>query len=674
MKTLIKILLFSFIVLTVNEAWATTYYARENGGCPKTSSGPTDPGCANICNGTVNVDYSVGVTPNCAYNHPDWALPMFSQDTTYKMSGGDELVIVNGTYRMGCKAGGDCRDPQYNTTDSGGCDADYSYDCKGNPIPDGSSGNPTLITGCSLTGCGCTKTGDSYSCTSTPPILWSAGRSNQMFSVDGSDYVTFKDIEITDHADGTESIESVCSTGDATRLSGLYGIYGNSGSNLIFDGLRAHGFCQYGLRLGGIDNISFLNSTITRNGWSGWSLDSCAGAGTCGVTGDVILTNNTITWNGCTEDYPSIGLKTAGCHGQADNIIADGIESSDSGGDWVLTGNNISWNTHDGPDLLYVNKGAYSGGSVVYRRNRLEGNGGNAMKGPNALIAEDNFIAGNCGFFSDQSFTSATWSNTSDSCRGQGNAIEIAFRDATTVPKIISNTIISNGDVVVDTSGSCTSGTDIIFANNQVLGGRQFADDTHYNGAGGNDTVSIFYNSCPYSCTVNSECCSNSCVSNVCTSSCNADFIESDNVCYGLKEGSSACNGTGSTDTVANPFVSAPPMGPWSGAGYYTGTNMIAGVYLTSATNDADETVSGADSVDYNNYDRGASWDIGAIEYGSTPSEPTCGDTCSVCSDQTTCEASAATCYWYSSTCNSTPQPASVPTGVWRGTWRGVLR
>lgn len=617
MLRVLLILIFSLIAVNVEGA---TWYVRENGGCPKTSSGSTDPGCANICNGTVNVDYSVGVTPNCAYNHPDWALPMFSQDTTYKMSGGDELVIVNGTYRMGCKAGGDCRDPQYNTTDSGGCDADYSYDCKGNPIPDGSSGNPTLITGCSLTGCGCTKTGDSYSCTSTPPILWSAGRSNQMFSVDGSDYVTFKDIEITDHADGTESIESVCSTGDATRLSGLYGIYGNSGSNLIFDGLRAHGFCQYGLRLGGIDNISFLNSTITRNGWSGWSLDSCAGAGTCGVTGDVILTNNTITWNGCTEDYPSIGLKTAGCHGQADNIIADGIESSDSGGDWVLTGNNISWNTHDGPDLLYVNKGAYSGGSVVYRRNRLEGNGGNAMKGPNALIAEDNFIAGNCGFFSDQSFTSATWSNTSDSCRGQGNATEIAFRDATTVPKIISNTIISNGDVVVDTSGSCTSGTDIIFANNQVLGGRQFADDTHYNGAGGNDTVSIFYNSCPYSCTVNSECCSNSCVSNVCTSSCNADFIESYNVCYGLKEGSSACNGTGSTDTVANPFVSAPPMGPWSGAGYYTGTNMIAGVYLTSATNDADETVSGADSVDYNNYDRGASWDIGAIEYGSTPS------------------------------------------------------
>lgn len=36
-----------------------------------------------------------------------------------------------------------------------------------------------------------------------------------------------------------------------------------------------------------------------------------------------------------------------------------------------------------------------------------------------------------------------------------------------------------------------------------------------------------------------------------------------------------------------------------------------------------------------------------------------CESDCSSCSDQTTCEASAATCYWYSSTCNSSPAPAS---------------
>lgn len=594
-----KIILFFILFFVAINANATTYYVRQNGGCPKTSSGPTDPGCANICNGTADVDYSAGVTPNCAFNHPDWKIPMNGQDTTYRITGGDELVISNGEYRMGCKAGGDCRDPQYNTTESGTCDGDYGYDCKGAPVPDGSSGNPTLIVGCSLTGCGCTKTGDSYSCSSTKPILWSAGRSEKMFSLDGSDYVTFKDIEITDHAAGTHSIETVCNTGDSTVLSGLDAFYGNSGSNLIFQGLYIHGFCRYGLRLGGINNIEFTDNTITRNGHSGWSLDSCSGAGTCGVTGNATITNNTITYNGCTEDYPSIGLKTAGCHGQADGVIADGIESADSGGAWVVTGNNISWNTNDGPDLLYVNKGAYSGGTVVYRRNRFEGNAGNPMKGPNALVAEDNVIIGNCGFFSDQSFTSATWANLSDSCRGAGNAIEIAFRDNTTVPKIISNTIISNGDVVIDTSGTCTTGTDVIVTNNQILGGRQFGDDTHYNGAGGDDTVSIFYDS---------------------SGTCDTDFIDSYNVCYGVKEGSSACNGTGSTDTVPNPFVSVPPMGPWSGVGYYTGTDMITGLYLTSATNDADETVSGADSTDYNNYDRGASWDIGAIEYGSTPS------------------------------------------------------
>lgn len=587
-----------FIAVDAN---AATYYVRQNGGCPKTSSGSTDPGCANICNGTADVDYSGGVSPNCAYNHPDWPLPMNGQDTTYKIVGGDVVVISNGTYQMGCKPGGTCRDPQYNTTVSANCDKTFAYDCKGGSIPDGSNGSETKIYGCSTTGCGCTKTGDTITCSSTPPILWSAGRQTWMWSLDGSDYVWMKDIEMTDHADGTLSIESNCSTtaDDSSKLSGLDAIYANSGSNIVLDGLNIHGYCRYGLKIGGITNMTLQNSILKRNGMSGWSIDSCSGAGTCGLSGTVTVNNNTITYNGCTEDYPSIGLKANGCHAQADSIVADGIESADSGGVWSVIGNNISWNTHDGSDLLYVNKGSYSGGTVTYKRNRFEGNGGNPVKGPNALNMQGNIIAGNCGFFSDQSFTSATWSNTSDSCRGQGNAIEIAFRDNTTVPKIIGNTIVSNGDVVVDTTGTCTSGTDIIFANNQVLGGRQFADDTHYNGAGGNDTVSIFYNS---------------------DGTCSADFVESYNVCYGLKEGSSACNGTGSTDTVANPFVSAPAMGPWSGSGYYTGTDMITGLYITSATNDADETVSGADSTDYNNYSRGASWDIGGLEYGSVAS------------------------------------------------------
>jgi hypothetical protein len=354
------------------------------------------------------------------------------------------------------------------------------------------------------------------------------------------------------------------------------------------------------MKVGGVTGLTMQDVVIDNDGWSGWSLDSCGGAGTCGMGGSITIDGTQITGSGCAEDYPGTSIMAAGCRAQADNIIADGIESAAGAGAWTITDSNISHNTHDGIDLLYINTGSYSGGTVSVKRTRTEGNGGNQVKVPNASTIEDNAILGNCGYFTGQTFTSATWDDVSDSCRAGGNAIEISFKDATTVPKIINNTIVSNGDVGIDTGGTCNSGTDVIAANNILLGGRQHNDDTAFIGGGANDISSIFYNS---------------------AGSCNADFIETYNKCYGWKEGSSACNGTGSTDTVYPSFVGGTiAMGLDSSPGYYSGSNMLSDVYLTAADGASDETVSGADSLDYNSFDRGAAWDQGALEYGSTPS------------------------------------------------------
>jgi hypothetical protein len=273
-------------------------------------------------------------------------------------------------------------------------------------------------------------------------------------------------------------------------------------------------------------------------------------------------------------------------------------------GNWVITDSNISHNTHDGPDLLYHNKGAYSGGTIVMKRNIFEGNGGNQLKSSNALYAEDNLVLGNCGYFENKTYTSNTWSDSSDSCRAGGNAVEVSFKNNGTVPYLVNNTILSNGDVGIDTAGTCPSGTNIVVKNNILLGGRQHNDDTSISGSGTNDSSSIFYNS-----NVN----------------CNATLVEAYNLCYGWKEGSSACNGLNSTDTIEPAFVGSPiAMGPVLGLGYYTGDNLASQVYLTAgstALNLSDETVPGADALDYNSLDRGASWDAGALEYGSIPSE-----------------------------------------------------
>jgi hypothetical protein len=547
--------------------------------------------------GTTDAAYDgSGTGEACAFNHPHWAIPNVGQGSTATNVDSGGTVVIHGPeagtgeYRMGCQDVGDCREATVNITNAA-CDSSWSYDCGGNPIADGIDvNNPTTIIGCSTTGCN----------GGTRPILWAAGRTGQVLNTNGTDNILIKDIEITDHAAGLYPINASCNSGSSS-LSGLHGIYANSGSNQVLNNVYIHGMCMYGLKIGGVNGLTLQDVVIDKNGWSGWSLDSCAGAGTCGMSGTITIDNTQITYSGCAEDYPGTSLLAAGCHAQADGIISDGIESANGAGTWVITDSNISHNTHDGIDLLYINGGAYSGGTVSIKRTLTEGNGGNQIKGPNQIIVEDSAVLGNCGYFTGQAFASATWDDVSDSCRAYGSAIAISFRDDDTVPKLINNTIFSNGDTGILTSGTCTAGTDVIVANNIMVGGREHADDTAFIGGGGNDTSSIYYNA---------------------DGTCAADFVETYNKCANWKEGSAACNGTGSTDTVYPSLVGGTiAMGPDSSPGYYSGANMITDVYLSAADGASDETVSGADSLDYNSFDRGPAWDQGALEYGSVPTE-----------------------------------------------------
>jgi hypothetical protein len=216
------------------------------------------------------------------------------------------------------------------------------------------------------------------------------------------------------------------------------------------------------------------------------------------------------------------------------------------------------------------------------------------------MTLEDSAIIGNCGFHYGQSFTctSGNCGASFDTCRANGICLAFVFWNNNS-PKLYTSSLLCNGDVGIstDAGGSCTSGTDVIVSGNILYGGREFNDDTGINGAGGNDTSSIYYEI---------------------SGSCNTDFVETYNVCYGWKEGASACNGTGSSDTVDPGFSGTILMGPLSSPGYYTSSDFIDQLTLSAALDHVDETISGADSVDYNNYDRGAVWDNGAFEYGTS--------------------------------------------------------
>lgn len=618
-----KLLLILFLLIP-SMADAATYFVR-TGGSTSTN-----------CTGLADADYDgSGTGEACAFNHPNWALELNGQ-TAGALSGSDTLVIVNGEYRIGCMGlSADCRDATVNITNST-CDADFPFDCYPNAVPDGSSGNPTIIIGCSTSGC---------SNPADRPELWGAGRIPQVINLAGSDYVTVQDLEITDHADcGYNHPLYACGSADADELSANRGVDITGATNIILKNLNIHGMYVYGIYGGGVSAIRLDNTKSNYNPFGGWEGDSCSGAGTCGATGAIDIVNGSqINGNGCVEDSSAPGtIKAEGCFSQDQGGYGDGIGFGNTGGAWTVTDSEINNNVSDGIDLLYMNNGSYSGGTVTIKRSRFEGNAGNQIKVPNAATIEDNAILGNCGYFHEQLFTlydkqaagrSGTGCNNNGTCeatenstdcpctdssdgcgtggvegdctgfnhcRASGNTVELAFKSGdSTVPKLYNNTILCNGDVAIDTSGTCTTGNDVEVRNNILYGGREFNDDTSINAAGGNDSCSVYFDA---------------------SGTCDTDFIDTTNVCYAFKEGTPCASST-NADPV---FTGTVLQGPYTSPGYYSGTDYVSLVTLQVTSPAIDyASESYGDSADYNNYNRGASWDSGAIEYGSSTTNST---------------------------------------------------
>ena len=580
------------LLLACLQAEAAIIYVRTNGGT------------GTQCLGTTDADYDgAGSGEPCAYNHTNWPLPLQGQPTTYKAIAGDTIVLQsNSSYKLGCWnfAGSACTNATYNITNTGTCYHLYSADCRMDVIPD----NVTLV-GCTPTGC--TDPNDR-------PELYGAAGSYFLVNVENSDNVIIQDIEITDHATCGINNYNACS---GSMDWGRWGIYGINWTNLTLDGLWIHGLGYSALTIGQGTGITIRDTVIDKNAGAGWDGDTCGGAGTCPVSGTITLDNVQITYSGCADVYPGDTLATQGCCSQG-NVsgcsLNDGIGMAAGDGDWVINDSNISHNTNDGLDLLYINNGAYDGGSVVIRRSLFEGNGGNQVKVPNPTDIQSSFIIGNCGYFHSQTFKDERGEGFLH-CRAGGNTIELAWKDNSAAPVIIGNTILGNGDVNIDTTGTCTAGTDVVVKNNIIVGGEQW---------GGGDSTSIYFDA---------E-----------SGTCDTDFIENYNVCYLNKE-SPNCSGANSINS--NPLFSGTlSQTPYPGGLYYGSTyiNELSLSASSPARDAADETVSGAVSNDYNNYARGASWDIGAVEFGSTPSCSANGNSCSVSGDCCSGNCCSLTC------------------------------
>ncbi len=626
--------LIAFLLLTTN-SFAATWYINPDGGTGTQCTGQTDHALSGAT-GTA-----------CRLNSLYWVLPQAGQSTTRQMAGGDTVVVEAGSYRMGCQNATNCQDATINLASGHNCDASQSYNCILQTIPSGSSGTHTKIIGCTTTGCGA----------STRPELWGAGTIYQILDITGRSFIDLQDLEITDHAACGEGHATLSCGGTGNHPSTLDardGIEMTNSSDITLTNLNIHGLYRDGLHGGSVGNHIYDNVTVAYNGSAGVNYDSCNNDCTCGVTSGKTMqfkNGTNIHNNGCIENYTGTGagtIATGGCFEQNGGGYGDGIGGTCSSGTWTFTDTQVNYNTSDGIDLLYFNGGSFSGGTLSIKRSRMEGNNGQQLKSDFNVYVEDSYIIGNCNYFYNKSTTYGTNNLTNfNFCRAFGNTIIVkgaANTGSNKTAKFYNNTISGNGDVLVVTDGTCTGGT-VELKNNLLLGGREFRDDTAYFGGGGNDKISITYNS---------------------SGTCTATFTEDYNTCSDNFKEASPCPASHSKNNIASSstYTGTISQGPTT---YYTSDNYYQQMTLKSsstAINAANNALSGADSLGYGSQDRGGTWDMGALDY-SAASSPVCGDgvigtpeTCddsnavsgdgcsSVCATETgfTCTGAPSTC------------------------------
>ena len=604
---MIRKLLFSLVIFIFlcSSAWATDRWVR-----------PVDGGTGTQCLGTSDNPYDgSGTGEACAVNSLQWLIPPRGESTTRAAAAGDTIYIATGSSnQIGCRgSASDCRDPSVNLINQGNCDASWSYDCYMRPIPDN-----ITIKGCGPSGC---------ASRADFPEIWGSGRVLRILDATNSTGVTLEDIEITDHSStgfNHPSLSAGCNSGTKPdNLTAQDGLWMDNASDLTLNDVYIHGVCRYNIFGGRYGDLEFNDTRINHGGYGGWNSDTTGSCTTCGADSsattidfngtcsvDPFVCTSQVNYNGCIENWQSDGtVMTSGCYSQGTGGYGDGIGSNSTTGQWTFNGTDISHNSSDGLDLLYLNRGTPSGGTLKFYNGRAEGNNGNQIKGPNQMDIQSSDIIGNCGYFCSNNGI-ATSGMTK--CRASGNTIEIAFVDDNTSPKIIGNNISGNGDVVIDTQqdSSCASGTDIIVRNNYIIGGAQATQDSSWtcassSPAGGN--IAMFYNS-------NSG-------------SCNADFAENYNIFVGSFQSNQSTGANSTTATATHEFTGTIKQGPGAATAYYQGASYADEFIVKAAAtgiNFADESVSGAITTDLQLFARGASWDAGSLEYQSAGS--TCGN------------------------------------------------
>ncbi len=522
----------------------------------------TDGGTATECTGTTNAAYpGSGTNQACAFEHPFWALS--PANAPNRMVAGDTLIIGPGEYMMG-----------FGAPNTPSCSQFYPWDCYMRSVPSGTAANPTRILG----------EGWDDDCTSKPQ-LWGTERTANIINLKGSSNVEIQCLDITDHSscmDSGPDPGTVCNRNSYPYGQwALIGIVASDSQNVLLKNLDIHGL-RSGIFAGRLTDWTIEDTDITANSFVGW--DGDIGATTSSNSGTITFKNTNITYTGCGETYP--GLAPHHCYSQDQGGYGDALGTNRTGGDWVFDHVDISYNVSDGVDLLYHN----GNGSITISHSRFEGNAGNQVKVATDTIIDNSKLIGTCAFFSGKSFTSTTGVGGSsvafNHCRAAGSTLAAEFEAGMEV-EIYNSTITGNGDVIILSSGSnCVSTDKIISQNNIYIGGPEFNN-------GGADISDLYYAS---GSTGNGD--------GTCGS---LPFITTNDIIWATKYNSLEC--VSSTSRCVDPKI--------AGTLSYTGADQDVSLLSTSPAIGLGIVMSTIPTTDFNNYDRGTLWDIGALEYGS---------------------------------------------------------
>ena len=475
------------VFLACSHLAAETWYVRPDGGTRYSADVPSGQ-----CDGKSDAAYpGKGTHRHCAFNEVQYLWQDGSkagyQHYGWIIAGGDTVIITGSiadrvSYRIGwpnansyCDARGF---PCFGYPAAGG-GGPYSGSPKG--FPSGSPGHPTRLLG-----------GNYGACTaqSARTQLHGGYGVSAVLDLSGAAYIDVECLDITDFSSCGAAGQAVPCNNKTPPYDddAFYGLRLSNGiNNSTFTDVRLHGLAVAGM-VGPVgDNVTFTDLAIIGNAGAGWNADDA----TVG-SGNLLVKNFNISWNGCAEEYPLVDPlpynqctdDESGSHGGSGNGYGDGFGTTSKNGTvpWHIKFEDgiASYNTQDGIDALHATG---AGSTTTADRVLAYGNMGNQIKigSDGGSTITNNVILNNCNAMSYAIPGTPKGYNAmlTDFCRAGAEAIIVSMNNGST-STVAGNTIygfragtrVNNwGDLGgIVCAGTCTTGDRIVYANNILVG------------------------------------------------------------------------------------------------------------------------------------------------------------------------------------------------------------